>query len=232
MNTESLLAEGGGDYVRVATCGTPTEAHLLKGMLESNGIAANVADANFIQADTWMTQAVGGVRVLVPADQVQAARSAIAEFNAGAYELPDDEALPASKPVPLAAPVFSPDRAALLSFALTPVFGGALQLANSMAAGSRGARVRDALWLLALSVLTGVAIVMAQRLNPGVFVVFRASLAVTLVTVVWYFLVLQPVSKELVSAHGRHYPKRPTFLPAVAAFVIEVLVGFAVNELA
>lgn len=78
------------DFVRIATCATPTEAHLMQGMLASVGLNARVADANFIQADPWMTQAVGGVRVLVPADEVDAARRALADFDGGALTLPDD----------------------------------------------------------------------------------------------------------------------------------------------
>ncbi|MDP4302490.1 putative signal transducing protein [Leptothrix discophora] len=80
-----------GDFVRIATCATPTEAHLMQGMLASVGLSARVADANFIQADPWMTQAVGGVRVLVPADEVDAARRALADYDGGALALPDED---------------------------------------------------------------------------------------------------------------------------------------------
>jgi len=84
-------AEEAGDFVRVASCSTPTEAHLLKGVLESAGLSPRVADANFVQAYSWMAPAAGGVRVLVPASQVAAARQAITDFNDGAYQLGDEE---------------------------------------------------------------------------------------------------------------------------------------------
>jgi hypothetical protein len=57
---------GEGDFVRVASCATPTEAHLLKGVLEANGLAPTVADANIVQAQGWMPLAMGGVRAMRP----------------------------------------------------------------------------------------------------------------------------------------------------------------------
>lgn len=80
-----------GDFVPVATCNTPTEAHLLSGVLEAAGLHPHVADSHFLQAHSWMTPAAGGVRVLVPASQVPAAADAIAQFRAGAYELQGNE---------------------------------------------------------------------------------------------------------------------------------------------
>ncbi|HEV8692166.1 MAG TPA: hypothetical protein VGQ91_17810, partial [Ideonella sp.] len=161
---------------------------------------------------------------------VEAARRTIAEFQAGAFELADgDEATPAAKPLPLAAPVFSPDRAALWSFALTPVFGASLQLMNSWAIGERSARVRDAAWLVVLTLLTVVSVLTAHRLNPGPFVVLRASFVTSALTVIWYFIALQPRSKELVEAHGRTYPKRPMLLPALGAFALALVVGWVLE---
>lgn len=221
-----------GDFVRVATGSTPTEAHLLKGVLESNGIAAVVADANIVQANTWLTQAVGGVRVLVPAGQLREAERALAEFHAGAFQLPDEDAAPAPSQTPLAAPIFSPDRAALLSFALTPVFGAALLLVNSLSMGSHAARIRDAIWFVLMAALTVAAIVVAHRINPGTFVILRASLATSLITVLWYFAAVQQSSKDIVTAHGRHYPKRAVLKPAVATLVAEIMAGWAINEFA
>ncbi|MEY2654482.1 MAG: hypothetical protein RLZZ524_1510 [Pseudomonadota bacterium] len=90
--------QGSGDFIQIACCATPTEAHLLQGMLASIGLSPRVADANFIQADPWMTQATGGVRVLVPADEVDAARRALADFEGGALALPDDGPEPAASP--------------------------------------------------------------------------------------------------------------------------------------
>ena len=123
-----------GDFVRVATCSTPTEAHLLKGVLQSAGLTPHVADENIVQANAWMTQALGGVRVLVPASQVEAAQKALGELNAGAYQLEGEEVATVTyKEQP--SPLFSPDKAVLLSFLLTPVFGAAIQIVNALALG-------------------------------------------------------------------------------------------------
>ncbi|MET0335814.1 MAG: DUF2628 domain-containing protein [Rhizobacter sp.] len=80
-------AENIGDFVPVATCATPTEAHLLKETLVAAGLSAEVADANFVQANPWMSNAVGGVRVLVPASLVSEAKATVDAFHAGAFQL-------------------------------------------------------------------------------------------------------------------------------------------------
>jgi hypothetical protein len=76
-----------GDFVTIASCTTPTEAHLLRETLIAAGIKAEMADANFIQANSWMSNAVGGVRVLVPSSLAAEAKATVEAFNAGAYQL-------------------------------------------------------------------------------------------------------------------------------------------------
>ncbi|MGY4831229.1 DUF2628 domain-containing protein [Sphaerotilaceae bacterium SBD11-9] len=76
-----------GDFVPVAVCADPTEAHLLKETLAAAGILATVADASFAQANPWMTSASGGVRVLVPTASVADAKETIASVRAGAFQL-------------------------------------------------------------------------------------------------------------------------------------------------
>lgn len=83
-----------GDFVTVASCTTPTEAHLLKETLIAAGLKAEVADANFIQANSWMSNAVGGVRVLVPAALAAEAKATVDAFNAGAYQLDANHGAP------------------------------------------------------------------------------------------------------------------------------------------
>jgi hypothetical protein len=86
-NMSDRTAAYEGDFVAIASCTTPTEAHLLKETLIAAGLRAEVADANFIQANSWMSSAVGGVRVLVPASLAAEAKAAVDAFNAGAYQL-------------------------------------------------------------------------------------------------------------------------------------------------
>lgn len=78
------------DFVCVATRAMPIEAHLLRGVLESAGLTAHVADENMVQAYSLISGAIGGVRILVPASEEAAARQTIADFEAGAFDLDRD----------------------------------------------------------------------------------------------------------------------------------------------
>lgn len=127
-----MNAEGPGDFIQVASCATPTEAHLLQGMLASIGLNPRVADANFIQADPWMTQATGGVRVLVPANEVDAARRALIDFDRGALALLDDGPEPeVTQPGPTADSARSFGPAWRWAFALLALLVAATHLARS-----------------------------------------------------------------------------------------------------
>jgi len=226
------LSETTGDFVRVATCGSPTEAHLLKGVLEASGLTPRVADANTVQANTWMTQAVGGVRVLVPAPQAESAHRVIAEFNAGQYQLEDPETPVAENTaVELKTPVFSPDRAVLLSFLLTPVFGAAVQLVNAAALQPAARSLGRWAWLAFLGVASLVGVAVTLQMGPDPFVVFRVSLALSFITVVWYFLAGQAQSKQLIAVHGPKYPKRSLVKPALGVAIAELILGWGLSEL-
>lgn len=215
-----------GDFVRVATCNTPTEAYLLRGVLESAGLAPQVADANIVQANNWMTPAMGGVRVLVPASQVAAAKQAMAEFEAGAYQL-DGEVVTAPEHVPNPHPVFSPDFAALLSFALTPAFGCAVQMANAASLGDTSRRTRQWLWLLFLLLATAAATVVLRRLSPGPMILFNASLALTFITAVWYFAEGTEQSRSYLATYGPRYTKKSLAKPAIGAALAMLALGWA-----
>lgn len=123
-----------GDMTTVARRASPTEANLLKNVLVAAGIPAVVADANLVQADSWMANAYGGVRVMVRAAFAEAALEAIKQFEAGAFQLPSEEDEP-----PQAGPqktdlrLWGPDASAFWSFALTPVFGAWVHWRNSRA---------------------------------------------------------------------------------------------------
>lgn len=59
--------------VTIATFSKPEEAHLLRMRLESSGIPAFLQDENLIQMDWLLSNAVGGVRVQVADEDLQAA---------------------------------------------------------------------------------------------------------------------------------------------------------------
>jgi len=230
--SDASTNEVSGDFVRVATCATPTEAHLLKGVLESAGLAPQVADANIVQAHSWMTHAVGGVRVLVPASQVQAAQEAIAAFQAGSYQLEGEEEAPPATYAELPSPVFSPDRAVLLSFVLTPAFGAAVQVANASALGGAARRASLWVWLCLLAAASVAGIVFMHRLNPGLFVVFRASFALSAITVAWYFIAGQNQSKAMLATYGSRYKRRSVAKLSLAVAAALLALGWALSEFA
>lgn len=81
---------GHGKLLVVARFFTPTDAYLLKVCLESNGVPAVVADAHLVQANEFLSIAVGGVRVLVPESHFEQALKIRKAFEAGEYQLDDD----------------------------------------------------------------------------------------------------------------------------------------------
>jgi hypothetical protein len=80
-----------GDLLILTRFFSPTEAHLLRGLLDAQGIPAFVADGNLVQANPFLTVAVGGVRVMVPESHFRDAQALLKRFNAGEFALSDDE---------------------------------------------------------------------------------------------------------------------------------------------
>jgi hypothetical protein len=79
------------DLVHLATLLAATEAHILRGCLESQGISAVVADAHTTQSISLLSFATGGVRILVPEDQLDSAKAVYESFKRGDYELSEDD---------------------------------------------------------------------------------------------------------------------------------------------
>lgn len=86
----TALQRDGGDLKTVARFDDPTEAQLLQGLLQSEGIPASLADAHLVQAYRLLSSALGGVRVQVPAHRFDEAMQVIAAFEAGDYALDED----------------------------------------------------------------------------------------------------------------------------------------------
>ena len=60
--------------VVVATFSLPTEAEMARELLETNGIAARLRDQGFIGIYPWMSNALGGVKLVVAAEEAELAR--------------------------------------------------------------------------------------------------------------------------------------------------------------
>jgi hypothetical protein len=86
---ESFHLEGRDLFV-VAKRMVPTDAWLLRGVLEAGGVPAVVADANHVQADLLIAPALGGVRILAPREYLAQAAAIIAAYERGDYALDDD----------------------------------------------------------------------------------------------------------------------------------------------
>ena len=226
MSDESSDYEG--DWTRVASFTMPTEAHLLVGVLEAAGLKARLADANLVQADSWMTQALGGVRVLVPAVQVKRAGQVIAEFNAGAYLLEGETETPEAALLQQPTAVFSPDLAAVLAFFLTPVFAVGVQILNTLLL-RRWPRMGSWVWLAALLILSIAGTAAAVEISPGPWVVFQGSMAVSAFTVIWYFVSGRDQSKALLTDFGPRYAKRSLWAPALCVAAIELALGWVAS---
>jgi hypothetical protein len=75
------------DFETVARYLNPIQAHIVRSCLEAAGVPALIADDNLVRMLSIMSIAVGGVRILVPADRVAEARGVIAAFNRGDFAL-------------------------------------------------------------------------------------------------------------------------------------------------
>lgn len=72
---------------------TATEAHVLQGLLESEGIHAVVADGHMVQMNELLSPALGGARVLVPQSALARAHEIKAAVARGDYRLDENSTL-------------------------------------------------------------------------------------------------------------------------------------------
>jgi len=218
----------GDDYVAVDNCATPTDAHLVKGVLESAGLTAVTTDGHLLQAYDWLTPAAGGVRVLVPASEAAAARRALADYRAGALELPDEDDTPRPALERLARPIYSPDIAALLSFVLVhPAFGAGVHLLNARKLQPRGAGVLAWGWFIVLA--ASHLITMMLMLQGSGPLAALAALGVSLLTAIWYLSFAQAHSRAVLQRYGPAYPRLSLVPLALGVFVLEVALGVAIG---
>jgi len=227
---EATMDGDSDDYVAVDNCATPTDAHLVKGVLESAGLTAVTTDNHLLQAYDWLTPAAGGVRVMVPASEAAAARQALADYRAGELALPaeDDAAKPALQT--LGAPIYSPDIAALLSFLLvSPAFGAGVHLLNARTLQPSGAGAPAWAWFLALVTGSVVPFAMLTQgpdapLNPAL-----AAFGLSLLTAVWYLSFAQAHSRAVLQRFGPAYPRRSVFPLTVGVIAFEMVVGWLLS---
>ena len=78
------------DLYVVARYMIPVDATLAQGCLEASGIPAMLADAHLMQTDLLLAPALGGVRLLVPVEHVQAAHEVLLALARGDFALDED----------------------------------------------------------------------------------------------------------------------------------------------
>ena len=83
--------------IEIARFDDVCEADLAAAFLRAEGIDAEVADRNLATIDPLMQRALGGLRVMTPADQAEDARALLSRANAGDYaeDETEDGAAPA-----------------------------------------------------------------------------------------------------------------------------------------
>lgn len=74
------------DFVTVDTFTNPLEAHIAKGLLESEGVSAILDSEHHVWAAWPYSQTLGGVRLLVPAPHADQARAVLARLRSGEFE--------------------------------------------------------------------------------------------------------------------------------------------------
>ncbi|MDH0867368.1 DUF2007 domain-containing protein [Mitsuaria sp. GD03876] len=230
QTAHSDSSDNSDDFVCVAQRPTATEAHLIKGVLQSAGLTPHVADEHIVQFYSLITPALGGVRVLVPGSEAAAARRAIADYEAGNLLLEGEEA-PAPPIGKLSAPVFHPDRAAMLGFVLTPAFGAAIQLANARTVAPEASRAGAWISFLLLAAASLAGVLMLRDSNTGAFLVFEASLLLSAVNILWYVLGGQRQSRALIAKYGSQYETKRLLVPAIATAIGALAFGWVLSAL-
>ena len=77
--------------VAVASFATAFEAHLIKGLLEAEGLQVAIADEHLVSANSALAYAIGGVKLLVLAPHRERAMRILAAQRRGDYALAADD---------------------------------------------------------------------------------------------------------------------------------------------
>ena len=83
------MSDEDAPLIAVASFATPLEAHLIKGLLEAEGLQVVIADEHLVSANSALAYAIGGVRLLVREPHRERAMSILAAQRRGDYALDD-----------------------------------------------------------------------------------------------------------------------------------------------
>ncbi|WP_114782466.1 putative signal transducing protein [Botryobacter ruber] len=86
--------------VTIATFNEPTEAHIVKGRLEAEGIPCYLGDEHIVSVQPFYSVAVGGVKLRVPEDREAVARQLVEQVLEGTSEYYIDDDIELAPPMP------------------------------------------------------------------------------------------------------------------------------------
>jgi hypothetical protein len=129
----------------VGAYNTLIEAELARGRLDVEGITSRLVDGNTISVAAPLAQALGGVKLVIATDDLEAARAALgsaADLAADLADDGDDDAPQALQTAAGDAQAQRAFRAAVLGLVVLPVIGQALSVMHLVELRRRGARCR------------------------------------------------------------------------------------------
>ncbi len=77
--------------VTIARFDTPSEAAVVQALLEADGIRVHAADEGLLRLDWSFSQAVGGIRLMVPEDRAEDALALVNAYRRGDTALIDED---------------------------------------------------------------------------------------------------------------------------------------------
>lgn len=173
---------------------------------------------------------MGGVKVLVADDDLERAREVLREWDQGAFVLEGEtmDAPPVFKV--LERPVFSPDAAMLWSLLLTPAFTFAIEIANHNIMRKKEGIIQSCLMFVITLAMSLWMTMLALEARIDFFAPTAASLALSFITVSYYFMFGRQQSAELIQEYGAHYARRPMFQWALAVGVVMALTAWVLTS--
>ncbi len=85
--------------ITIATFDQPTEAHIVKGRLEAEGIPCFLGDEHIVAAQPFYSVAVGGVKLKVTEGDAEEARALLARIQGGTSEYILDDNIELAPPM-------------------------------------------------------------------------------------------------------------------------------------
>lgn len=209
--------------VRVAN--TPTEAQLLRNVLQAADIPSYVNDANLLQANSFLTGAIGGVKLMVASVDLERAQQVLRDWDGGEFVLEGErmDAPPQYKTVDR--PLFSPEAAFVCSLLVSPALGAAIEIANLKSMNRTEGRSLAWFVFVAMLLVTLATTAFMIYIGCGFLSGFSASLALSFFSVSLYMLFGREHSRLLIDEYGIRYPRRSLF--RITVLIAAFTAGFS-----